>query len=142
MHSREAVTERLKAAYLAEALERLGLAEKPQDQGVLAVGETAAEYEAQPAVLRQLVHRVVDAALDQVEPNRVCLAEESGAGLESGLIQALGRPPAEVAAFIRAEVPRLIKLRRLVRLMDGPDPLSVPETAGLAQEGFPPLLSA
>ena len=142
MHSRVAVIERLKAAYLAEALERLGLAEKPRTQGGLAVAETAAEYESQPAVLRRLLHRVVDAALDQVEPNRACLAEESGAWLESGLIQALGREPAEVAAFVRAEVPRLIKLRRLVRLMDAPDPLSVPETAGLAQEGPPPLLSA
>jgi len=132
--------DRLKRAYLEEVESRLpGRGGQPEG-GRLEEG--AGPYPGQGAALRQLLYRILDAALDQTRQDKVLLAEDEAGWLDPELARALGRSGEEVRAFVRAEAPRLINLRRLARLLAAERPLELPEAALLEPSEERPLLAS
>ncbi len=133
---------RLREVYVLALERRLGLLDELEARPAGALAEEAAAYKNPQALLRDLLHRVVDAAVDQAAAERACLADEPAEWLDHQMALALGKTPREVRAFIHDEAPRLVNLRRLARLMAAQDWLKVPELTVVAETERGPLLAA
>lgn len=126
------ITDRLQIAYLDRALPRgrIGAPDRAAEEGI--------GYDQRATVLKKLVHRVLDAALEaKVGPAR--LKEQIDHWADMELARSLGLSTAALGAFVEAEAGRLINLGRLVELFKSDQNLTLSEAVGMTKEDQPLL---
>lgn len=126
------ITDRLQTAYLDRVLprDRIGSPDRAAEEGI--------GYDQRAAILKKLVHRVLDAALEaEVDP--VGFKERIDHWADVELARSLGLSTVRLGAFVEAEAGRLINLGRLAELFKSDQSLALSESVAATKDDRPLL---